>query len=45
MPKKPSAKKSSGKMGMAHEKAEMKHIEALEHMHKGMKKKPKKAKK
>ena len=38
--------KSSGKMGSAaHERAEMKHIEALEHMHKGMKHKPKKAKK
>ena len=44
MQKKPKGKVYSGKMGAAHEKAEMKHIDALEKMHKGMKK-PKKGKK
>jgi hypothetical protein len=32
-------------MGMAHEKAEMKHIDAMERMHKGKKMKSKKGKK
>lgn len=36
---KAKGKSCSGKMGMAHEKAEMKHIDALEGMHKGMKRK------
>lgn len=39
-----SKKEYSGSMGMAHERKEMKHIDALEKMHKGMKKPKKKAK-
>lgn len=41
MPKKAKSKPYSGKMGMAHEKAEMKHIDALEQMHSKMKPKKK----